>query len=138
MNLLERIKQLFQPRVIYKIVEVKVPRPIYRWDQNTKDAIATLSSHPGFVALVDRLNLTKAQIESTLKSTMHKDLRQVDFLQSGSFWAGWLQEQIEKATYKGSQTKYLDPMEEELKAFQELDARIERVGMDPVSQTTSL
>ncbi len=127
-----RLRELFKPKVIYKIVEVAKPRPFYRWDQNTKDSIGTLSSHPGFVALTERLALTKAQLESTLKQTMHKDLRQVDFLQSGLFWSQWLQEQVEKSTTKGSVRTFLDPYEEELKAFKELDSRIERVGMDQV------
>jgi len=127
-----RLRELFKPKVIYKIVEVAKPRPFYRWDQNTKDSIGTLSSHPGFVALTERLALTKAQLESTLKQTMHKDLRQVDFLQSGLFWSQWLQEQVEKSTAKGSVRTFLDPYEEELKAFKELDSRIERVGMDQV------
>src|SRR6267142_5429895 len=117
-----KLKELFKPKVIYKLVEVQKPRPLYRWDQNTKDSVSTLAAHPGFVALVDRLNLTKAQLESTLKQTMHKDLRQVDFLQAGLFWSQWLEEQVSKATTKGSTRTYLDPYEEELKAFKELDS----------------
>ena len=127
-----KLRELFKSKVVYKIVEVKAPRPSYRWDQNTKDAVSTLSAHPGFVALTDRLALTKAQIESTLKQTMHKDLRQVDFLQAGLFWSQWLEEQVSKSTTKGSTRSYVDPMDEELAAFKELDSRIERVGMENV------
>lgn len=123
------LRGLFTPKVIYKVVEVKAPRPSYRWDQNTKDAVSTLAAHPGFVALTDRLALAKAQLETTIKQTRHKDLQTVEFLQSGVFWSEWLQDQVSKATTKGSTKTYLDPYEEELKAFKELDARIERVGM---------
>lgn len=126
----ERLKKLFAPRVIYKVVEVKAPRTPYRWDQNTQDAVSTLSAHPGFIAILDRLAVTKAQLESKNNTQWKKDLREGDFLQSGIFWCNWLQDQISKATVKGSQRRYVDPMAEELEAFKALDAQIERVGMD--------
>lgn len=126
--MLKRIKSFFAPRIIYKIVEVKAPRPAYTWDQNTRDAVSTLSAHPGFIAITDRLALTKAQLESTNNRSVKKDLREADFLQAGIFWSGWLQEQVEKATTRGSSRKFVDPYDEELAAFRELDARIERVG----------
>lgn len=125
-----RLKQLFAPRVVYKIVEVKAPRPTYRWDENTRDSVATLSAHPGFVALIERLGVTKAQLESKNNTQWKKDLREADFLQAGIFWCNWLQDQVAKSTVKGSLHKYVDPMAEELAAFKELDARIERVGME--------
>ncbi len=123
----EWLKRLFQPKVVYKIVEVKAPRPSYRWDENTVQAVTTLTSHSGFVDLVDRLAISKAQLESKNNTQWKKDLREADFIQAGIFWCGWLQEQIDKATYKGSQRKSIDPFEEELAAFKELDSRIERV-----------
>jgi len=125
----ERIKKLFSSRVVYKIVEVKAPRPTYRWDKNTQDAVSTLVAHPGFVALIERLGVTKAQLETKNNTQWKKDLREADFLQSGIFWCNWLKEQVDKAAFKGSQPTYVDPMAEELAAFKELDARIERVGM---------
>src|SRR5882724_4996217 len=128
-----RLRELFKPQIIYKVVEVKAPRPTYRWDEHTRDAVSTLYAHPGFIALVERLAITKAQLETKNNTQWKKDLREADFLQSGIFWCNWLQEQVDKSTSKGSRAKYMDPLDEELAAFKELDARIERVGMDPVS-----
>lgn len=128
--MLERIKQLFAPRVIYKIVEVKAPRPSFRWDKHTQDAVSTLVAHPGFVALIERLGITKAQLETKNNTQWKKDLREADFLQAGIFWCNWLKEQVDKATFKGSQPTYVDPLAEEQAAFEILDAQIERVGMD--------
>jgi hypothetical protein len=132
-----KLRELFSPRVVYKIVEVKAPRPILKWDQSTQDAVSTLTSHPGFVALIERLSLTKAQLKSKNDTQWKKDLREADFLQAGIFWCSWLQNEVDKATFKGSQRKYVDPMQEELDAFKELDARIERVGMDEPSTRNS-
>jgi hypothetical protein len=124
-----KLRDLFKPVIIYKVVEVKAPRPIVRWDDHTKDAVSTLSSHPGFIALLDKLRLTKSQLESKNNTQWKKDLREADFLQSGIFWCNWLEEEIRKSTVKGSQRQYVDPLAEELAAFKELDSRIERVGM---------
>jgi hypothetical protein len=129
-KMFSKLRELFKPQIIYKIVEVKAPRPTYRWDDHTRDAVSTLTAHPGFVALVERLGITKAQLEAKNNTQWKKDLREADFIQAGIFWCGWLEEQINKATVKGSQRQYLDPMAEELAAFKELDSRIERVGMD--------
>jgi hypothetical protein len=137
----KKLRELFQSKVevrtVYKIVEVQTPRPIVGWDEHTQDAVSTLTAHPGFVALVERLKLTKAQLEAKNNTQWKKDLREADFLQSGIFWCGWLQEQIDKATVKGSRRKVLDPMAEELAAFKELDSRIERVCEVPTQQDES-
>lgn len=129
MSFWERVKAVFAPQVVYKIVEVRVPRNKVRaWDDNTREAVASLSHHPGFLALVERLELTKSQITSSLNFTQHKELRHVDFLQAGIFWSGWLQDFVNKATQRGSQKQYVDPEQEELEAFKVLDAKIERLG----------
>jgi hypothetical protein len=125
----EGIKKFFTPKVIYKLVEVKAPLQRVQWDNNTREAITTLAAHPGFVALQQRLMLQKAQLETTLTRSVHKDLRAIDYLQAGIFWSNWLQDQIEKATVKGSSRQVNDAYDEELRAFQAIDAQIERVGM---------
>jgi len=125
--MLEGIRKFFTS---YKIVEVEKPRTQYRWDDNTRNAVSTLTSHPGFVALCDKLNLIRSQLKTKCYASVHKDLREVDYLQAGIFWSGWLQEQISQATLKGSVKQYVDPLQEELEAFKLLDAQIERVGME--------
>jgi len=113
-------KQPTKVVVQYKLVEVKAPRTPLRWDASTKEAVSTLQSHPGFLALCERLALQRARLETQLSHDVHKDLREVDMLQAGIYWCSWLQEQVEKATVKGS-TKTFDAMEDELAAFKEIE-----------------
>src|SRR5258708_12879865 len=105
----ERIKKLFAPVVEYKIVEVEKPRTQFRWDQNTKDAVSTLSAHPGFIALTDKLSLINAQLKTKCFSSVHKKLREVDFLQAGIFWSNWLRDQVEQSTVRRSVSNYVTP-----------------------------
>lgn len=132
-----RLKKLFTPpvpqvieveKVVYKVVEVKGPRIVQAWDKETKAAVATLQTHPGHIAVMDRLALQRQLLESKLTREYRKELREVDFLQSGVFWLGYVQELISKAT-NSPVAVYKDAMQEEMEAFRELDAKIERVGM---------
>jgi|SRR5271157_6507087 len=120
------IKERIVERPVYKIVEVKAPKTQLRWDNSTRESISTLQSHPGFIALTDKLALCRAQLETKNNRVYKKDLREADFLQTGIFWCSWLQEQVEQSTHLGSQ-KTFDAMDEELKAFQEINSQIERV-----------
>lgn len=123
-------RDLFKPKVIYKtvykVIEVDAPRTPRRWDKETREAVATLNSHPGFIALRERLASQQAAIKSTLNRSLQKDLRSVDFLQSGVFWTGWIQAEVDRATLKGPE-KQFDPLAEELEAFQAIDSQIERI-----------
>lgn len=124
-----KIVYVDKPREVIKVIEVKAPRIGVKWSKETKAAVATLQSHPGFLAILDRLYLQKSLLETKNNSEFHKEMREVDHLQSGIFWLGFVQQLVHKATdmpLPGPR----DAMQEELEAFQELDAKIERVGMD--------
>ena len=130
----EKLKKLFttvkiQEVPVYQIVEIKGPRIITKWDNETKAAVATLQSHPGHVAVMDRLALQRQLLESKLTREFHKDMREVDQLQAGVFWLGYVQEVISKALQLPQHTPK-DAMDEEMEAFRELDSKIERVGME--------
>lgn len=111
----------------YKIVEVKERKNI-EWDKNTKDAVATLTSHPGFIALMDKLALQRQSLQSRNNTQVKKDLREADWLQAGIHWLGYVAEFVDKNTNLKVQPRQMDAYEEELRAFQEIDAQIERVG----------
>lgn len=113
----------------YKVVEVKAPRTSQTWTKEIKDAVGTLSSHPGFVALTDRLNLQKQMLITKCTREFHKDLRENDLLQAGIFWLSYLQDTVGQAT-KLAPPSPVDAMEEELEAFRQIDASIERIGME--------
>jgi hypothetical protein len=78
---------------------------------------------------MDRLALQRQLLESKLTREFHKDLREVDQLQAGVFWLGYVQEVISKALDQPQRVPK-DVMDEEMEAFRELDAKIERVGME--------
>lgn len=115
--------------VIYKVIEVKGPRTATRWTKEIKDAISTLPSHPGFVAVMDRLALQKQMLEHKCSHEYHKDLREADYLQAGVFWLGYAQDLVNQATKLVTSTP-VDAYDEELEAFKKLDAQIERIGME--------
>jgi hypothetical protein len=119
------------PEVVYKVVEVKGPRALVKWDKEMRAAVHTLQSHPGFLLILDRLALQRQLLESRNNKEMKKDLRECDFIQSGIFWLGYVQDLVTKAVELPMAVPQ-DAMQEELEAFRELDARIERVGMDKV------
>lgn len=114
---------------VYKVVEVKAPRLTQSWDKDTKDAVATLQAHPGWVAIQDRLSLQKQMLENKLAHEFHKDIRSIDYIQAGVFWLGYIQDQIAKAAERPA-NRVVDPLQEELNAFRAIDSQIERVGMD--------
>lgn len=131
----EKIKGLFSRQSVvevvtkYKVVELDEPRGSDEEDEVMKESIATLNSHPGFLHLVKKLGRQRAYLRSKLAFEKHSDLREVDFLQAGIFWCNWLNTEIKRATIKLPPRK-LDAMEEELRAFREIDAQIERVGAE--------
>ena len=113
----------------YQVIELDEPRGSEDEDEAMKESIATLNSHPGFLHLVKRLSRQRAYLRSKLDFEKHTDLREVDFLQAGIFWCNWLNTEIKRATIKVAPRK-LDAMEEELRAFREIDQQIERIGME--------
>jgi len=102
---------------------------IQAWTKEIKDAVGTLSSHPGFIALTDRLSLQKQMLENKCAREFHKDLRESDYLQAGVFWLSFLQDQVAKAT-RLAQPAPVDAFDEEMEAFKQIDASIERIGME--------
>lgn len=126
MNFWERVKFLFKPQREYLIIEVPATRTHIRWDEETKASVRTLDHHPGFLAVVDKVNLQKAMLVAQLTNTFHKDLRQVDYLQAGVFWLGLLERLVQSATNIGSK-QYISPEDEDMQAFREIDSQIRRL-----------
>jgi hypothetical protein len=116
-------------QTVYKVVEIKAPRISQAWTKEIKDTVGTLSSHPGFIAITDRLNLQRQMLENKCSHEFHKDLREADYLQAGVFWLGYVQDLVAKAT-KLAPSAPVDPFDEEMAAFKEIDRQIERIGME--------
>ena len=124
------LKKLLQPEVIvkYQIVEVPENRTHLKGgDKELREVISTLSAHAGFIALTDRLNTMNFMLKTKLNGERHADLRAVDFLQAGIYWSHWLQQEVARSTTKMPE-RPVDAMDEEIQAFRQIDAAIERIG----------
>lgn len=113
---------------VYKIVELAIPRSLQSVDSNLRESILTLQAHPGFVYLLNKLAYQNAALRTKLCGERHSSIDDVAFLQAGVYWSNWLANELKMATAKVAE-RQLDPMAEELKAFQALDSQLERVGM---------
>jgi len=123
----ERVLSLFKPKVVYKIVELPQARTQSGWSEELRASVKTLAHHPGFLAVIDKLRVQRATLQSQLTSSFHKDLRQVDYLQAGIFWLSWVEKVVNQTTQSGSQG-YIDPEAEEAAAIKAINDQIEKIG----------
>jgi hypothetical protein len=121
-----------KPEVTYQIVEVDKPRPIQGWDKEARENVVALKEHPGFVYLLQKLAYQTTLLKATLElpatnQGRHKDMRDVEFLQSGIYWTKWLKNQVDAATNRVRAVPQPALAEEEA-AFKELQATLNKVG----------
>ena len=108
-----------------EIIEVEQPRHIDLAD--SIESLEALSHHPGFTALMARLRLSRAQLQSRLATNLGATLDEVRFLQAGIYWSGWLETQIKSLVYK-TKPKVSTPSEQEQAIFEEIHQSLELVG----------
>lgn len=118
---------MFDKEVI-KFVEVPQPLPLGALTNEAKDSLVSLQAHPGFQYLLAKLKLEKAVLETKLKRARHKDMRDVEFIQSGIFWAEWLEMQVAKLVTKSNPTMLSKPTLSEEALIREMQAAVETVG----------
>lgn len=127
MNILGRFfKQPTQTVVqtVYQIVEVEKPVPVPPLDENSSQAVATLQAHPGFQYLLAKLRLQRSALKTILTTQRQHSLTDVEFIQSGIAWTGWLEEQLNAAIgFKAAPPT--DSLESQRIAFEEALGRIE-------------
>jgi hypothetical protein len=122
------------PTIKYQIVEVDKPRPTQGWDKENRENVVVLKEHPGFIYLLNKLAYQTALLKATLElpatnQGRHKDMRDVEFLQSGIYWTKWLKNQIDAATQRVRSVPQ-PALDEEERAFKELQATLNKVGGD--------
>lgn len=81
------------PRQQYQVIEIEKGVPTKADDAS----IASLKDHPGFVALVNRMKLRRAYLSAQLNNNRHESIRDVDFLQHGVHWLGYLEFEVNAA-----------------------------------------
>lgn len=118
--------KFFKPS--FQVVEVEAPRKPQAITEDLKQSVLSLSHHPGFMYLLTRLRYERSLLETTLKRTRHTDIREVDFLQSGIAWAGWLDDFLSRLVTVSKRSQPTSATPEEIAAFSEAIAAIEQVG----------
>jgi hypothetical protein len=107
------------------VIEVDLTRP--KLDIDGRNALASLSGHPGLTFLIARLRLQRWYLESQLRGGSFASLRDFDQAQSGVRWVNWLEKQIEEITnpVKRETARLTD---EDLESFAKAQAALELVG----------
>ena len=122
-------KTVFTEKI--KIVEVEKPRNLAQLDQEGKKSVRTLSGHPGFLYLLEKLKIQRALLEAKLKNDHHADLREVELLQSGIFWSRWLEDQLHKEVYEAIPHRApVDPTPDELTFLKQVQNDIQLIGAE--------
>lgn len=110
------------------VLDVIIQRPTDVPSPDDAAAIATLNGQAGWDALLRRLAFQRQVLQSRLSKPFHKSLREVDALQIGLMWLGYLEEECRRATNSIVPSKHVGPTESEVEEFNKINAFIERVG----------
>lgn len=129
MSLLQALKRLKSPSRAggtgSPIIEYRENRPSYQ--RVDDDAISTLRGHPGFEALLNKVSIQRAILETTLLSRVYHSPEEVASLKEGIYWLGFLQGEMERITEK-SRRKFAPATDDELELYKKIYASIEAVG----------
>lgn len=106
-----------------KLVEVEKLIPLVEDDE----AIKSLVSHPGFLMLMQRLRNQKAVVKAQLENSRHTDICEVNFLQSGLKWLGYLQGEVDRAVAKKQTVVEVKPTADQLQDFHKVLSLMESV-----------
>lgn len=121
------LKSVFSPTNPLVIGYEGASRPTLKMEPDIHQALIGLGGHPGFRYLCDKLDLQASYLRAKLSGERHESLREVDAIQSGIAWCGWLKAQVAQATEIANRPRHQAPLEEEMRLFRELDAQLERV-----------
>lgn len=111
----------------YRIVEMERPKPeLADITPELREGLKSLVANPFFQLILSRLRMQRYALETRLKQRFDK-VEDVSYVQNGVFWTGWLERELDRLT-EAPEKPTLDPIEEELAAFREIDSMLERVG----------
>jgi hypothetical protein len=108
----------------YKVV-VLTDRPVPMVED--EESIRALATHPGFVALCNRLKLQRAALQTMLDTKKHPDIRAVDDIQAGLKWLGFLQSEVDKTVFRKAEAKAVAVRPTERQEFDKVFRLIEGV-----------
>lgn len=94
-----------------------------------KEAAKTLSHHPGYLYLLQRLRLQRGMLETQLKRNYNSDHQVDTWLKAGIFWAEFFEREAkQEANIPSGETPRL-AVDDEIAAFKELRAALTEVGI---------
>lgn len=124
-NWLRKISRLQTPPT-WQVVELEKPIPVQHEDDAV--AIASLKGHPGIIALLNRLRLQQAVLETKLRTTRYKELADVYLDQSSLLGLRTTQLEIAAATQNlDEKRKPRKATFDEIEQFEKIRASIESV-----------
>lgn len=122
------VKSLFSrpetPR--WNVVEVEKPVPVL--DGSDNEAIALLKSHPGMIALLNRLRLQRVVLENQLTTTRQKDIHDANYLLARITGLRYVESQIREATNNLEIKRHRVASFDEANQFDLIMSSIEGVG----------
>jgi hypothetical protein len=110
------------------ILEIESTKRIPPLDANTREAVTSLRSHPGFQYLLGKLRVERAVFESQLRNQRHSNLSDVAYLQAGAFWTNWLEKEVSREIGIIQRNTAVPLSQEELAAFETAKAAYEEIG----------
>lgn len=118
--MLEFLKKLFTPKETVLVVPMELKSAL----KDDEDTIRTLLDHPGFLMLINRLKIQKSLLDAKLRLSHHSDLREVDSLQSGMYWLGYLEDTIDKLVHNRKRPVQEVPEDSIMREFNRVRAGI--------------
>lgn len=125
----------FKDRSKYRIVEIKKPRLANVEDEELRASLRALGNMPSFNFLLDRAKTQSSLLESRLKTTRFDEskIAEIAWLQAGIFWLNWIERDHALLTKQPPKPE-LPATDQELQAFRQIDALLERVGIEDEPQ----
>jgi hypothetical protein len=115
----------------YMVLELEKEVPVYDMDKETQDSIRALAGNTGFEALMRKLRVQRAMLESRLHTEHFKRLEDVFSLQAGIFWLKWLRRQVDMETNRVEPEPVRRPFEVEESDLKKIAEAITLIGFDP-------
>jgi hypothetical protein len=108
----------------FVVVEVEAPRTREITD-DVRSSVQALAHQPGFQHLLSRCRAMRAYLKKQLVESKHASMEEVQYLQAGIYWAGWLEQEMSKHQPVKPPAQAYDV---EAQAFREAQLLIDVVG----------
>lgn len=115
----------------YHVVEIDKQTKLPELTGDLRESLKTLSIHPAFQYIMQRFRVKKAAMEATLREGFKLDPTQLRYCQSGIYWAGELERDIQILTQ--TQPTRRPAAVDEMAEFNNVARAISLIGQDDSS-----